>query len=73
VVGIDVVKARVDVAALGAELGAQRFANDAEGHSALAAALAPLGVALVVMEATGGYEAPAGLCAAGRGPASGGD
>jgi transposase len=58
VVGIDVAKAHVDVAALGAELGAQRFANDAEGHSALAAALAPLGVALVVMEATGGYEAP---------------
>ena len=36
---------------------AERFANDAEGHSALAAALQPLGVALVVMEATGGYEA----------------
>jgi transposase len=36
---------------------AQRFDNEAEGHSALAAALQPLGVALVVMEATGGYEA----------------
>ena len=39
VVGIDVAKAHVDVAALGAKLGAQRFANDAEGHTALAAAL----------------------------------
>jgi len=57
VIGIDVGKAHVDVAALGAELGAQRLANDAEGHSALVAALAPLGVSLVVMEATGGYEA----------------
>lgn len=57
VVGIDVAKAQVDVAVLGAMLEAQRFDNEAEGHSALAAALAPLGVALVVMEATGGYEA----------------
>ncbi len=57
VVGIDVAKAQVDVAVLGATLEAQRFDNEAEGHSALAAALAPLGVALVVMEATGGYEA----------------
>jgi transposase len=57
VVGIDVAKAHVDVTVLGAELEAQRFANEAEGHSALAAALQPLGVALVVMEATGGYEA----------------
>jgi transposase len=57
VVGIDVAKAQVDVAVLGAALDAQQFVNEAEGHSALAAALAPLGVALVVMEATGGYEA----------------
>jgi transposase len=57
VVGIDVAKAQVDVAVLGAALAAQQFVNEAEGHSALATALAPLGVALVVMEATGGYEA----------------
>lgn len=57
VVGIDVAKAHVDVAVLGAKLVAPRFDNEAEGHSALAAALKPLGVALVVMEATGGYEA----------------
>ena len=57
VLGIDVAKAHLDVAALGAKLGAERFDNDAEGHTALVAALQPLGVALVVMEATGGYEA----------------
>ena len=57
VVGIDVAKAHVDVSVLGAKLDAQRFDNDADAHSALAAALKPLGVALVVMEATGGYEA----------------
>lgn len=55
-VGIDVAKEHVDVMVLGAELGAQRFSNNEQGHSALAAALHPLGVALVVMEATGGYE-----------------
>jgi transposase len=57
VVGIDVAKAHVDVCVLGAKSQVQRLANDAEGHSALAAALQPLGVGLVVMEATGGYEA----------------
>lgn len=57
VVGIDVAKAHVDVSVLGAKLDAQRFDNEAEAHSALAAALKPLNVALVVMEATGGYEA----------------
>lgn len=58
VVGIDVAKAHVDVAVLGCEFEARRFDNEAEAHSALTAALKPLGVALVVMEATGGYEAP---------------
>ncbi len=56
VVGIDVAKAHVDVAVLGAKFDAQRFDNQAEAHSALTAALKPLDVALVVMEATGGYE-----------------
>ena len=56
-VGIDVAKAHVDVCVLGAKSSAQRFDNDDEGHSALAAALQPLDVGLVVMEATGGYEA----------------
>ncbi|KIX46204.1 transposase [Burkholderia pseudomallei] len=57
VVGIDVAKEHVDIAVLGAERVALRWANDADAHSALAAALQPLNVALVVMEATGGYEA----------------
>lgn len=57
VVGIDVAKAHVDVFVLGVEFKPRRFDNDAEGHSALAAALALLEVRLVVMEATGGYEA----------------
>lgn len=56
-VGIDVAKAHVDVWVLGVKRDAQRFDNDAEGHSVLAALLRPLGVGLVVMEATGGYEA----------------
>jgi transposase len=56
VVGIDVAKAHVDCAVLGAEFAPRQFVNDIDGHSALAAALQPLGVALVVMEATGGYE-----------------
>lgn len=56
-VGIDVAKSHVDVCVLGAGSGVQRFANDADGHSALVAALLPLRPALVAMEATGGYEA----------------
>jgi transposase len=44
------------VVVIGAQLEVERFANEVEGHSALAAALRPLGVQLVVMEATGGYE-----------------
>lgn len=56
-VGIDVAKAKVDVAVVGAKGTARQFGNDPDGHSALAAALEPLEVALVVMEATGGYEA----------------
>jgi len=56
-VGIDVAKAHVDVCVLDSNGAVQRFANDADGHSALAAALQPLGVGLVAMEATGGYEA----------------
>lgn len=57
VAGVDVAKAHVDVAVLGATLNAQRFDNETEAHSALAAALKPLQVSMVVMEATGGYEA----------------
>lgn len=57
VVGIDVAKDHLDVAVQGGQLDVLRYGNDVDGHSALAAALQPLGVGLVVMEATGGYEA----------------
>lgn len=58
-VGIDVASKHVDVAARGAELPASlsHVGNDAEGHSALAIALARLQPELALMEATGGYEA----------------
>ena len=56
-VGIDVAKAHIDVFVLDTNNSAQRFANDAQGHWAVAALLQPLDVGLVVMQATGGYEA----------------
>ena len=58
-IGIDVASTHVDVAASGAPLPSSlaRVANDAEGHSALAAGLAALALALVPIEANGGYEA----------------
>ena len=58
-VGIDVASEHVDVAAIGAELPAAlaRVSNDADGHSALAEGLVRLAPGLVLMEATGGYEA----------------
>ena len=58
-VGIDVASEHVDVAAIGAALPASlaRVSNDADGHSALAEGLVRLGPGLVLMEATGGYEA----------------
>jgi transposase len=59
VVGIDVAKEQLEVMVLGVAWTSTQFANDVEGHSALAAALAPLGVQLVVLEASGGYEAAA--------------
>jgi hypothetical protein len=57
VVGIDIAKAHVEVAVLGASVAPPRFVNDSDGHTALIALLQPLAVQLVVMEATGGYEA----------------
>jgi transposase len=58
-VGIDVASSHVDVACVGAALPAElaHAGNDAEGHSALAEALVKLQPALVLMQATGGYEA----------------
>ena len=58
VAGIDIAKAHVDVRVSTTPALSERFANDSEGHAALSARLEPLGVQLVVMEATGGYEAP---------------
>jgi len=58
IAGIDVSKAHLDVALLGQAAAIERWANDDAGHQALLERLAPLGVQLVVMEATGGYEAP---------------
>ena len=58
-VGIDVASRHVEVAAIGAELPAQlaHVPNDVEGHSTLVDALTRLKPELVLMEATGGYEA----------------
>ena len=55
-VGIDVAKDTLEVA-FGAAAATQCFANDDEGHEALARALRSQPVELIVMEATGGYEA----------------
>jgi transposase len=57
VVGVDVAKRKLDVAAVGASLPRAVYANDPEGHELLAADLATLSAKLVLMEASGGYEA----------------
>jgi transposase len=57
VIGIDVASEFLDVAAIAAQLPGRRYANDPAGHQLLAEALVPLDAGLVVMEATGGYEA----------------
>jgi transposase len=57
VVGIDVSKAHLDVFVSGGGLSKSRFLNDEEGRAALAAELSPLGPTLVLLEASGGYEA----------------
>ncbi len=56
VVGVDVAKAKVDVASTLSPTPVGTFDNDADGHSALVARLEGLRPDLVVMEATGGYE-----------------
>jgi transposase len=58
-VGIDVASTHVDVAAIGVELpvALAQVSNDVDGHGALADGLARLQPELVLMEATGGYEA----------------
>jgi transposase len=55
VVGIDVGKSHIDVAASHSPT-VDRFDNDSEGHSLLIEQLRGLHPQLIVMEATGGYE-----------------
>jgi transposase len=62
VVGIDVAKAQLDAAVVGAPVAAMQFANELDGHAALLAWIQPLAPALVVLEATGGHESLA-VCA----------
>src|SRR3954469_6090942 len=57
-VGIDVSKAALDVA-IRPDGATFRVANDPTGFAELIGRLRPLSPALVVLEATGGYEAPA--------------
>ena len=54
-VGIDVSKGFLDVAC-SHEIEVRRYANDEDGLEQLVLALKPLTVALVVMEASGGYQ-----------------
>ncbi len=65
-IGIDVAKARLDVA-VRPDGDTWQAANDANGIAALVARLDHLRPALIVLEATGGYERPvvASLVAAG--------
>ena len=55
-VGIDVAKTWLDVATLPPVLTPQRYANEAAGIQSLVRALEGLPPALIVLEATGGYE-----------------
>ena len=61
VCGIDVSKDRLDVALGGMRTEKWQVPNTPQGQTMLAKDLAKKGVSLVVMEATGGYEA-AGAC-----------
>ncbi len=59
-VGVDVAKETLEVA-LGTSGAVQTFMNDTEGFEALRARLKGHTVALIVLEATGGYESGAAL------------
>ena len=57
VVGIDVSKARLDIACLPVSTAAvSHFDNDPKGHAALIASLKGIVPRLIVVEATGGYQ-----------------
>ena len=66
-VGIDVSKAFLDVALRGPGEGAWQVSHDPAGIARLIERLAPLRPALIVLEATGGYEAAAAAALAGAG------
>jgi len=57
--GVDVCKASLDVAVVGASIHKKRFDNTPEGQEELATALCSIGCDLTVMESTGGWEAAA--------------
>src|SRR5262249_61394537 len=57
-VGIDVAKAQLDIAVRPSDARWQ-IPNDPEGYAALVERLSRLAPALIVLEATGGFEAPA--------------
>lgn len=57
--GVDVSKAFLDVAVVGAPLSHKRFANTPEGQEELALALCSIQCDLTVFESTGGWEAAA--------------
>lgn len=65
-VGIDVSKATLDVHALPGKQ-AWQFENTPAGHAALVEAVRPLGVTLLVLEATGGLEVAAAAALVGAG------
>lgn len=56
-VGVDVAKDALEVA-FGPQAHTESFANDDDGHEALVGVLRQRAVDLIVLEATGGYEAP---------------
>ena len=57
VVGIDVSKTQLDVAAVGTSLAMVRYANDGDGQQALVEALCQVQPRVVIVEPSGGYEA----------------
>ena len=67
VAGIDVSKDRLDVCALPEEALSFSVANDQAGIDPLVERLGELGLELVVLEATGGYERPAAAALAASG------
>jgi len=56
VVGIDVAKAALDIATIGAKYKTRRVNNDTKGHESIAKSLKRLSPSLVTMESSGGYE-----------------